>query len=231
MSPATTRWPSAASARTIARPMPPAPPVTRATRGACAELAIAAKYCVGAGYDAARGEIRASRVAERGRPDDRQSRRGSRAGARRAPPDAPLGNDPSVTEALPWLLDTLDGHGLTRHVLRRGDQHASCTRTRCARSPRAATGSGSMAGATRSGRSLSAADERDILTRARRGVLGAGARGAGVQAAGRRAELADAGAAARGGSAVVLAGRGRRRRSPWVWPTSRSPGTWSTPIT
>ena len=43
---------------------------------------------------------------------------------------------------------------------------ASCIRTRSARSRRAATGSGSTAGATRSGDRCPAADERDILTRA-----------------------------------------------------------------
>ena len=29
------------------------------------------------------------------------------------PPDAPVGDDPSVTEALPWLLDELESAGLT----------------------------------------------------------------------------------------------------------------------
>ena len=99
---------------------------------ACPELAIAAKYCVGAHYDAARGEIRASRVAERARPDDRQPRRGRGAQARGRgwPRSTVLGRHPSVTGALPWLLEEARSPPPDRDLLRRGDQLRALSPTR-----------------------------------------------------------------------------------------------------
>ncbi len=84
---------------------------------------------------------------------------------RGAEPEAPLGNDPSVTEALPWLLDTLDGRGLTATFF---VEAINCELYPDALREIAARGHGLGMHGWRheEWRSLSAPDERDILTRA-----------------------------------------------------------------
>ncbi len=81
------------------------------------------------------------------------------------PADAPLGNDPSVTEALPWLLDTLAGHGLTATFF---VEAINCELYPDALREIAARGHGLGIHGWRHEEwgSLSGADERDILTRA-----------------------------------------------------------------
>ena len=84
---------------------------------------------------------------------------------RGAEPDAPLGNDPSVTEALPWLLDTLDGLGLSATFF---VEAINCELYPDALREISARGHGLGIHGWRHEEwgSLSAADERDVLTRA-----------------------------------------------------------------
>ncbi len=89
----------------------------------------------------------------------------ARALERGGAPEAPLGNDPSVTEALPWLLDTLDGHGLTATFFVEAintELYPDALREIAARGH----GLGVHGWRHEEWGSLSAADERDILTRA-----------------------------------------------------------------
>jgi peptidoglycan/xylan/chitin deacetylase (PgdA/CDA1 family) len=89
----------------------------------------------------------------------------ARALERGGAPEAPLGNDPSVTEALPWLLDTLDGHGLTATFFVEAintELYPDALREIAARGH----GLGVHGWRHEEWGTLSAADERDTLTRA-----------------------------------------------------------------
>ena len=102
-------------------------------------------------YDAARGEFRASRVAKRARPDDRQSRRGARARARHEAPGRAGRGRPVGDRGAAVAARRARRPPPARHVLRRGDQHRAVSGRASERSRPAATSSGSTAGATRSG--------------------------------------------------------------------------------
>ncbi|HTP23053.1 MAG TPA: polysaccharide deacetylase family protein [Solirubrobacteraceae bacterium] len=80
------------------------------------------------------------------------------------PADAPIGNDPSVTVALPWLLDTLERHRLTATFF---VEAINCELYPDALHEIAARGHGLGLHGWRHEEwtSLSAADERDILIR------------------------------------------------------------------
>jgi peptidoglycan/xylan/chitin deacetylase (PgdA/CDA1 family) len=80
------------------------------------------------------------------------------------PADAPLGNDPSVTRALPWLLDELDRHSLTATFFVEAincELYPLAVRGIAARGHEVAH----HGWAHESWRDLSAEDEREALTR------------------------------------------------------------------
>ena len=80
------------------------------------------------------------------------------------PADVALGTDPSVTEALPWLLDTLDGRRLTATFFVEAincELYPDAVREIAARGH----GVGIHGWRHEEWASLSAADERDVLTR------------------------------------------------------------------
>lgn len=81
------------------------------------------------------------------------------------PADEPVGNDPSVTVALPWLLDELDAHGLGATFFVEAincELYPDAVRQIAARGHEL----GLHGWRHEEWASLSAADERDILTRA-----------------------------------------------------------------
>ena len=94
------------------------------------------------------------------------------------PADEPVGNDPSVTVALPWLLDELDAHGLGATFFVEAincELYPDAVRQIAARGHEL----GLHGWRHEEWASLSAADEREILTRAVGAFagLGIGARG------------------------------------------------------
>ena len=94
------------------------------------------------------------------------------------PPDEPVGSDPSVTAALPWLLDELDAHGLGATFFVEAincELYPDAVREIAARGHEL----GIHGWRHEQWASLSGADERDILTRAVEAfsALGIGARG------------------------------------------------------
>ena len=94
------------------------------------------------------------------------------------PVDEPVGNDPSVTVALPWLLDELDAHGLGATFFVEAincELYPDAVRQIAARGHEL----GLHGWRHEEWASLSAADEREILTRAVGAFagLGIGARG------------------------------------------------------
>jgi len=94
------------------------------------------------------------------------------------PPDEPVGDDPSVTVALPWLLDELDAHHLRATFFVEAintELYPDAVREIAARGNEL----GIHGWRHEEWTSLTAGDERDILTRAARafGALGLEARG------------------------------------------------------
>ena len=154
-------------------------------------------------------------------------------------PQTPLGDDPSVTRALPWLLDALDDSGLRATFFVEAincELNPEALRTISARGHELGVhgweheawgGLDADGGA----RPASASHPR---------VRRAGAERARLSAARRRADRPHAGAAARAGIRVVLAGAGQRVggiwSGSWSWRAtassrSRLTGSSSTPTT
>ena len=163
--------------------MAPAAPVTRATRETCPELSIATKYCVGlitmppVGNFGPAGLPSALVLTIDNLGEARALERGTK------PPDEPVGNDPSVTVALPWLLDELDAHHLLATFFVEAintELYPDALREIAARGHEL----GLHGWRHEEWTSLTAAGERDILTRAARAfaALGLEARGFGPRA-------------------------------------------------
>ena len=116
-----------------------------------------------------------------------------------------LGRDPSVTVALPWVLDQLDRHGLTATFF---VEAVNCERYPDAVREIAARGHelGHHGWAHETWRDLSPQDEREALTRGLEAFATLGLQAKRLSPARRRADAEHAGAAARARLRLVLAG-------------------------